>query len=414
MTKIKTIIKKEIENKSIYFYIGIILISIFPLYQLNYFFVEHTYGGEDFLVNWQAARSLTIKGSNPYSLEAIQQYSKTASDNNILPYEKELHFSDPIFSILFYLPFSIFSNFTSARAAWLIFQEISAILAGLMTLKLFKWELHRKHIIVLCCFSLFFFFTLINFLDSTILIFLNLIMILIIYLLINERYEIAGLLFSLLIIQYRVFLFPVLATMIFIARKKAWSFLIWFIISFLFMIIVSLFFIPGWPLHFIKELLDFPQLANLQLPGVALREWLPNLNPNIGNLVFLLTLTWVIVEATLTKLTISSLYWSFALSFTLSQVAWIRNDLNGFVILLFPFFFIFHQWYLRNRKIGISIILLSIIVFTIGLLLISNIRGVITLQETHPFYLNLIGPIFLLLNLYWMRWWIYKNQIIEI
>jgi len=414
MTKIENVIKKEIEKKSIYFYVVIILLIIFLLYQLNYIFAKYTYGGEDFLVNWQAARLLTIKGSNPYSLEAIQQYLKTASDNNILPYEKELHFSDPIFSIIFYLPFSIFSDFTSARAAWLIFQEISAILLGLVIIKLFKWKLYRKHIIVLCCFSLFFFFSLLNLLDSTILIFLNLIMILIIYLLVYERYEIAGLLFSLLIIQYRVFLFPILATAIFIARKKAWSFLIWFIISFLFMIIVSLFFIPGWPLQYIKELFDFPRLANLQLPGVALREWLPDLNPTIGNLMFLLTLTWVIVEVTLTKPTINSLYWSFAFSLTLSQVAWIRNDLNGFVVLLFPFFFIFHQWYLRNKKIGIPIIFLSINVFTVGLYFISNIKDVITLQEPAPFYMNLIGPIFLLLNLYWMRWWIFKNQIIEI
>ena len=414
IVKIKTFYRKLIEKKSLFSYAGITLLIIFLLFWVNYYFTQHTYGGEDFLINWQATRSLVFKGINPYSSEALQQYSKTVADNNILPFERKLHFSNPLFSLILYLPFSLFSNYTFARAAWLVYQEISAILTGILIIKIFKWDLPLKQIVVLCSFSLIFFFTILNLVSSTVLITMNLVLIAVIFLLIRERYEIAGILFSILTIQFRVFLFPILALLIYVIWKKAWSFFIWFVISLFFMIAISLLFIPEWPLQFIKELLKYSQYANLQFPGEALRSWLPSINRNIGNLIFMIVLLWTVVEFTLTNSTTANIYWTFSLSLTLNQIAWFRSDLNGLVVLLFPIFFIFHQWYIKDIQIGVSIIISSIIIFSIGILIYSIMSGAITLQEPYPFSIYLICPMFLLLNLYWMRWWIINGQIIEI
>lgn len=410
---IKAFFLKQVKDKSIIYYVCICLILILLVFWVNYLIAKFTYGGDDFLINWQAARSLIRDGTNPYSSKALQQYAKMANENNILPVERNYRFSNPMFSLLPYMPFSLSSDFTFARAAWLVIQEMSAIITGLLIVKIFKWNLSTKQLIVLCSFSLLFFFSVLNLISSTIYLMFNLILIMVIYLLIAEKHEIAGILFALLTLQLRIFIFPIVALVAYIIKQKAWSFFIWFLITFFLITTISLLWIPDWPLPYIKELLTFPYYANLLPPGDSLSVWLPHVNKNIGNLIFFITLFWIITEFYLTKPSTQSLFWTFALTLTLDQVAWFRNDLNGLVFLIFPFFFIFYQWYKRDIKIGIPLIISSGIFFSVGIFFFSYLNGDMTNIRTYPFFIYLLGPLFLVLNLYWMRWWIYQNQILE-
>lgn len=413
ISNIKALLIKQVENRSIVYYAGISLLIILLVFWANYFFAKLTYGGEDFLINWQAARSLIRDGTNPYSSKALQQYAREAAENNILPVEKNLRFSNPLFSLIPYIPFSFFSNFVYARAAWLLVQEISAVITGVLIIRIFKWDLSSKQIVVLSSFSLLFFFSMLNLISSTIYLALNLGIITVIYLLIDEKFEIAGILFALLTLQLRVFVFPIIALITYIIKQKAWSFVIWFLITLFLLITISLLWIPDWPLQYIKELLEFSKNANLQLPGDSLSVWLPHINKNIGNLIFLVILFWIITEFFLTKSSIRCLFWTLALTLTLDQVAWFRSDLNGLVILIFPFFFIFHEWYMRDIKIGLPIIISSVVIFSLGILIISFLNGSLSYEGSYPLYIYLIGPLFLVLNLYWMRWWIHKDQILD-
>jgi len=406
---IRNLISKKQNKKAI----GFLLLATIVLISINYYFCINTYGGEHFFVNWQATRLILEKGINPYSSEALNVYSKIASEKDLFPYSIDFYFNSPLFSIILYLPFSFIKNFTLARTAWLIFQEISIFLTGYSIVRILKWDLNIKQIVGLCSIFLFFFFTIINLVSSTSILALNLFLIIIFNLITKERYEIAGLLTPLLFIQINIFLFPTIYLFLYLIKKKAWSFFIWSVISLIFLVTVGMFFIQDWPLSFLRLFIQKPQLFDFQSPGVILRYWVPSASFEIGNIIFLILLSWLIIELLISNFSSPYLFWTFSLTITMSQVIWLRKDLTGLVLLIFPFLYIFYQWTRRDVKIGIPIILVSIVFFSIGLFIISDINTIIQKNEMFNFFIYIVGPIFLLMNLYWMRWWIIKGMMID-
>lgn len=102
--------------------------------------LEHLFYEDHFAIPWAAGRAWLLEGENPYgTIIGDQAYTALfkASFDARLP---EIHsFTDPIFNLFFFLPFSLLP-FQLSRAVWFAVSVITMGLIGYFSLKLAGWK----------------------------------------------------------------------------------------------------------------------------------------------------------------------------------------------------------------------------------------------------------------------------------
>jgi hypothetical protein len=213
----------------------------------------------------------------------------------------------------------------------------------------------------------------------------------------------------LLTINMQTFLILLIAVFFYCLRKKAWVFPIWFLISFILLSLFASLFIIDWPLGLLREILRNPIVANFALPGEIINQWLIISIPWVWNYLALILLFLLFYEFISYENEKSGFLWKVGLSLVLNPLIWMKADLNSLVTLLFPILLIYFQWFNRDKHVGFIIIVFLSLVFSFGLIFISLLTKSILLIVPFPFFLYIFPIIILLINLYWIRWWMVRN-----
>ena len=399
---------KLIKNTSLkidFIYVAVLL----GLILINYFISIRIYGGQEFFVNWASARLLFMQGINPYSQEALKLLSDLAKELFILPSGGNFQFISPIYSLFIYLPFGLIKNFYLSRAIWITVMELTAFVSGYLILTIFNWRPEKLIKNVFFAFSLIFFFMILNLLNGSNLVFLNLLYILGLMMILDGKYVRAGILLALLTINIQTFFIPLITIFIYVICRKAWNFPLWFFITIILFSLIGSLFITDWPLLLFRELLRNPLYANFGLPGEIVNQWVGTTQPWIWNGLSLILLALLFYELLFFKNDKDSFLWKISLAFVLNPLIWMRTDLNSLVTLLLPFGLIFSQWINRDKQVGSIFTILFSTIFSFGLLCVGLLTQSILFIKPYPFFLYIFPLIILLLNLYWIRWWMVRN-----
>lgn len=387
-----------------YFLIGFIGLTI-----INWLIISRIYGGEDFLVHWLGARQILLNATSPYSQETSQLISELAQSLSILPYSNIYYFVYPLYECIIYLPFALIKNFDLARALWMSFNIIIAFISGYLCFILLEWKIKKRQNQFLIIFATQFFYYLISLLsgnDSIIILCLLLISLLLIK---REKLEFAGIVLAFTSINWPLLCIAWFFIFLTLVRKKAWTFFIWFMITLGLLLIGSLLILPEWPLQYFKAILENPGIISLQIPGEVLRQWLSSTNQWIGNLIALICLAWLILQWSVVDKNSEQFYWKFSLTLALTPLVWMRNDLSQMPILLFGYLYILSNWFKRSLNLGRNISIIFISIFSL-ILPILSIRSRALLFENPYSFLFYICPILVLLvNLYWIKGWIFNK-----
>ena len=399
---------KLIKNPRLKIYF-LYLAVILGLILINYFITIRIYGGQEFFVNWASVRLLFIQGINPYSQESIKLLSDLAKELFILPVGSNFQFIAPLYSLFIYIPFGLIQNFNLSRAIWMTAMELSAFVSGFFILIIFNWRPDKLIRKILFTFSLLFFYMILNFLSGSNLVFLNFLFILGLMWVLDGKYVIAGIVLALLTISIQTFFIPLIAVFIYVIHKKAWNFPIWFFITIILLSLMASLFITDWPLGLFREILRNPIYANAGLPGDIVNQWLRTTYPWIWNSLALILLAILFYEFLFFNNEKDSFLWKISLALVLNPLIWMRTDLNIMVTLLLPFGLIFSQWINRDKRVGFNLIVFFGTIFSFGLLGLGLITQSLLFIKPYPFFFYLFPVIVLLINLYWIRWWLVRN-----
>jgi hypothetical protein len=414
MNQVKTFIQNILANKIItsqrikkfIFYLA----AFFGLIFVNYLYSKSNYGGQEFYVNWVSVRLLFIQRIDPYSQEAIKYLADLAKELMILPSGASFQFTAPLYSLFIYLPFSLINNFDLSRAIWMMAMELIAFASGYFILKIFNWHPGKLITKVFFAFSLLFFYVITCLLNGSNLILLNLIFILGLKWILDDKYLIAAIMFALLTINIQTFIIPIIAILFYSFQKKAWNFSVWFFTSIILLGLTASLLITNWPLGFIREILHNPVNANFGLPGDIIAQWLKFPTPQIWNYVALILLLLLFYELLIHDNEKNSFMWKISLAIVLNPLIWIQTDLNNLVTFLFPIGLIYFQWINRDKHIGSILIVLFSTTFSVGLFCIGLLTKSISFLKPYPFILYIFPIFILLINLYWIRWWMVRNN----
>ena len=132
----------------IVFFLGLLILLTWG----NYRYTSQNPGGNDFLVHWVGTRSFLIDNISPYSDETALRIQTLAYGRPAQPGEHELRVAYPLYSVILFFPFSLFGDYSFARALWMTLLEVSIFSLSLISLRITQW---RPNLVLLALYFLF-------------------------------------------------------------------------------------------------------------------------------------------------------------------------------------------------------------------------------------------------------------------
>jgi hypothetical protein len=377
----------------------------------NYDFAQQNTGGNDFLVHWVGTRALFVDGLSPYSDAVAERIQTLAYGRPALPGEHELRVAYPMYSALVFLPFALISDYELARALWMTTLEAALIGLAFLSLKLTRWKMSIWLLPFFLIFSIFWYHSMRPLINGNAVILVALALVAAFAALKTGKDELAGVLLAFSTIKPHLVILPIIFFLIWTISFGRWRTLGWMLISLVLLSISAALFVPDWPLQNLREILAYSSYNPPGTPGAAFETWLPAAGRRLGwalsALMGLILVTeWVFVR----RRELRWFLWTGCLTLVISQWIGIQTDPGNFILLFFPLVLVISMWVERWGRAGsvltaITLFLLFIVPWVIFLQTVTY--GNQPLQ--HPIMFFPL-PLFLLITLYWVRWWAIKPR----
>ena len=377
----------------------------------NYDFAQQNTGGNDFLVHWVGTRAIFVDGLSPYSDAVAERIQTLAYGRPALPGEHELRVAYPMYSALVFLPFALISDYELARALWMTTLEAALIGLAFLSLKLTRWKMSIWLLPFFLIFSIFWYHSMRPLINGNAVILVALALVAAFAALKTGKDELAGVLLAFSTIKPHLVILPIIFFLIWTISFGRWRTLGWMLISLVLLSISAALFVPDWPLQNLREILAYSSYNPPGTPGAAFETWLPAAGRRLGwalsALMGLILVTeWVFVR----RRELRWFLWTGCLTLVISQWIGIQTDPGNFILLFFPLVLVISMWVERWGRAGsvltaITLFLLFIVPWVIFLQTVTY--GNQPLQ--HPIMFFPL-PLFLLITLYWVRWWAIKPR----
>ncbi|MFN2214552.1 MAG: glycosyltransferase family 87 protein [Anaerolineales bacterium] len=393
-------------NRFWYLAVIIVIVLLVGLSLANYYFVQQNPGGNDFLVHWVGTRALFVDGLSPYSDEVAERIQTLAYGRPAEPGEHELRVAYPLYSVVVFLPYALISDYDLARALWMTTLEVALIGLAMISLRLTHWKMRIWLLPFFLLFSLLWYHSLRPLINGNAVILVSLLIVAAFAALRAGRDELAGILLAISTIKPHLVLLPIIFILIWTISLRRWRTLGWMLISIFLLSVAAALLVPDWPLQNLREILAYSSYNPPGTPGAVFEVWLPATGRQLGwalsvVLGLILFTEWVLVRGKEFRWFL----WTGSLTLVISQWIGIQTDPGNFILLYFPLVLVFSLWIERWTRSGRYLVIIAMALLFIGpwvLFLETVAYGDQPLQHPVMFFPL---PLFLLITLYWVRWW---------
>lgn len=371
----------------------------------NYAYCTRNSGGNEFLVHWMGTRAFLKDGVSPYSDQLAALTQQEVYGRPAVAGENQLRMLDPLYSVLTYLPFSFFSDFTLARAFWMTLLEVSILLIVYLSIRITEWRASFYSFVLLFLFSLGWFHSVYAINEGSTAVLVALFIVGAVLALKDKNDEFAGVLFAFSMIKPRIVFLLVIYVIFWSINQKRWKLLGWMLGTLALLSAGLALILPDW----------IPQsaLASLRysrnvLPGnlgSAIAVLAPATGRRIGQIAGAVLLAAMLLEWFLSRKSgIRGFIWTAFFTLIVSFGIGIQTDPVYFIVGLPALILVFSSWEGRWHQMGTIISIVSMALLGGGLwLLFPNPASSTLLKQNLGLFFPL--PIFLFISMYWVRWW---------
>ena len=362
-------------------------------------------GGGDFYVHWVGARAFLFDKIDPYSGEVPARVQQLVYSDSAKAGDKPYILDTPFQLLLFYYPFSLFSDPTLARAIFTLMLELALFALAILSLRLTDWGAPRIFTILFIFFAVFNFYTFQAIYEASPVLILGLLYIGILFSHRAGMDEITGALMAVSLYYWEVgapFLILVFLRVYYEKRTRVFAgfFMLCFPLLF-----VSFLSYPNWIIPFLRATAN-----NLRADfGFNIHAIFVHIWPSQGGMI-----AWVFIAALVIILGYEwslarsrdyrRFYWASCLSFAVAPLLGFRTEMGNLAVLVIPFALIFAIVHDRWHRLGDGLtILLMLVVFTLPWVL--YLFAVNRLGAIAQDVIFLFLPLSTLIGLYWIRWW---------
>src|SRR5687768_4538874 len=384
----------------------LLLIFILALLALNMHLARTLPGGEWLYLRWSGARAFLIEKIEPYGTEIAQRVQDTVYGRVATSREYPFVLNDPFYLVLLYAPLALLSDFSLARAIWMLFSEAALVGIVLFTINLSEWQPPRWLYILLIGFGLLSYFSLQSLISNSPTIFLTFLYLAIILALRAYSDELAGALLFLVAYQWEVGALFFLYILILVFANRRWSVLTGFGMSLTVALVISFLVYSGWGLPYIRAVLsDWYRGVNINFNSIA-AAWFPDSRFSVGAITSIILAVVVFIEMiSSTQSHFRRIVWTVCLSLAATPLLGFAIFPSNHVVLIPALILIltlvWERW-TRRRVFAYLLVLSLAFLIPFGIYL----RGTIFADRLYSDLLSALPPVATILGLYWMRWWV--------
>jgi hypothetical protein len=385
--------------------IFICLLGLAGLTWTNYRFTVDNPGGNDFLARWMGANKWLYEGISPYDerVSIATQELIYGHPADISAGEDLSHFVYPLPSMIFFAPFGLF-DYPVARALWMTTLEIGLVALTVISLRLTRWKLPAWQLALLLLFSILWYHGARSVIIGQFAVLEALLIAGALLLIQHEQDQLAGLLLALAISKPQM-LFLVLPFIILWAYSHRRFSLIWAIFSnTLVILVISLLFIPTWPVQMIQQMLQYPDYTSRIGSLISIiTSPLPGIQRQLEVALWIFFCIYLFVEWWVAmKKGPQWFLWTAAMTLVLTNFLTARVATTNYVMMVPALILIFQMWVKRWGKVGQILVWTTIAMAFFGLWVLF-FNTVQVNQEQAAMYVPL--PLFCLFGMWWVRWW---------
>ena len=384
----------------------LLLIFVLAMLALNIYLARTLPGGEWFYLRWSGARAFLIEKIEPYGTEISQRVQDTVYGRVATESEYPFVLNDPFYIVLLYAPLALLSDFTLARAIWMLLSEAALVGIVLFALKLSEWEPPRWIYASLLAFGLFSYFSLQSLISNSQAILLTFLYLAILLALRAYSDELAGALLFLVAYQWEVGALFFLYILVLVFANRRWGVLTGFGMSLIVAVVISFLAYPGWVLPYIRAVLsDWYRGANINFNSIA-AAWFPNSRFSVGAVTSIIVGVIVFIEMVGSKQShFRRIVWTVCLSLAaiplLGFAIFPSNHVVLIPALILILTLVWERW-TRRRALAALLVLSVAFLIPFGIYL----RGIMFSDRLYSDLLSALPPVATIIGLYWMRWWV--------
>jgi hypothetical protein len=356
-------------------------------------------GGADFAVYWASARTLLEFNATPYgelaSLNAQQALGRNAQDPSGPGFRLDL----PLYTEMAVFPFAALSDFSVARAAWMLLMEAALLATAFLCLRLLEGGAALL-VFLLPMFGVFWVQAIWPLTEGNAVILAALFLAAGLVALRGDREEAAGVFFALTTFKFLTLGPFLIFVILWSLSRRRWRMPFAYLMSLGILIILSNFFYPNWFLPYLGavvvnlrggEMLSTGEIISGSFPAIGVR--------------FSYLLTGVAAVAVVWEWWSARqgdyrrMLWVGCLTLALTPLLGLPTNPENYAVLILPVallsLLIEERWGAGGRWA------------VLGLLaaLFAGLWAIYLATSNPSLSLFFPAPIFLILSLYWVRWW---------
>jgi hypothetical protein len=395
------------ESREPWIFLGLITVLIVlsaGLVWANYYFIRQTNLVGDFLVPWTGSNLLLKQGISPYSSatetdnkEPVIRGSQSDLSDNI-----ENYFLYPLTSIIILGPFGLL-EYAAAQTLWMTLLELSLIGLVFVSIKIAGWPEPFISRVVLTLFGLVWFFAAKAIILGESAPLEALFFVFALYLIIRKQDMAAGFFMALSTIKIDIGILLVLFVILWAISVRRRQIVYGYLTTITGLLMLTILFLPNWPLQLLWQLLDFFRQAELESLASAIAGLAPGINRSL-NLVFeIIVFAYLIIEWALAWGKNERWFlWTTFMTITLVNLLAFQRVFMNYVLFLPVLIYIFAMVEDRWRKLGQFVTWLSITILAAG---ICVFLGSVSDRKLFISAIYLSLPVASLIALWWVRWW---------
>lgn len=386
--------------------LALVLVAFAGLAWTNYRFAQDNPGGNDFLPRWVGTRLYLLEGQSPYSAESTQAIQETIYGRSAEAGEDQALFAYPLYAMLVFAPFAAIEDYALARALWMTTLEIGLFFTALLGMALSRWQPRRGLLIAFMLFALLWYHGARPVINGNAAVLVALLVTGSLWLLRARQDFWAGVLLALSSIKPQMVILLIPFLLIWAVSQRRLNLVLGFGLSMGLLLGVSFVVASDWLFANIAQVLAYSSYTPPGTLAGIFGAWWPQAGQVVGwgfslFLALMLLLEWWAAFAE----DFDWLLWTAALTLVASQFIGVHTTTANYAVLLPVLPLIFAAWQRRLGPRSAPVIWTSLGVLFIGLWLLFFITLLPVAQYREHVVMLLPLPLFLLLNLYWLRWW---------
>ena len=374
---------------------------------VNYSYSKENPGGSEFLVHYIGTRSFIYEGISPYSDEVAARIQTAAYGHIAEGEEHQLRVAYPFYSIILFSPFALIKDYALSRAIWMTLLELSLITMCFVSFRLSKWNPPLWLQAALLLFSITWYHALRGIINGNAVILIALGLSLVLYLLEQEKDNLAGMLLAFTTIKPHLIILIIPLILIWSIYHSRLRIIRSFIISLLGLVGAGLILLPSWITQNIIEILRYPGYNPAGTLAAALIEMLPGIRVGVKWVIWIALATIMIYEWWSGRAgEYNQLLWVAFLTIGISQWIGIQTDPGNFILLFPALIFILASLDKRWKPGGkiVTGVILGVLWIGLWILFLATIQH--TYQPVQNPIMFIPLPAIILVGLYWIKWWV--------